>query len=100
MTEGRPIERLPVPEEVILPLSQHLGAPSRPVVSAGDRVYRGQLLAEAGGFVSVPLHASVTGTIKAIEKRHHPAGHLGEAIVIATDPASPQTLYNEHAIDW
>lgn len=100
MTEGRPIERLPVPDEVILPLSQHLGAPSRPVVSVGDRVYRGQLLAEAGGFVSVPLHASVTGTVKAIEKRHHPAGHLSEAIVIATDLASPQTLYNERAIDW
>ncbi|MFQ5510993.1 MAG: electron transport complex subunit RsxC [Candidatus Krumholzibacteriia bacterium] len=100
MTEGRLIERLPVPDEVVLPLSQHLGAPSKPIVSVGDKVYRGQMIAEAGGFVSVPLHASVTGRVKAVEKRHHPSGRLIDAIVIATDPHSPQTLYDGGPREW
>ncbi|MCB2153257.1 electron transport complex subunit RsxC [bacterium] len=100
LTEGRLIERIPMPAEVVLPLSQHLGAPSVALVKAGDRVYRGQLIAKAGGFVSVPLHASVTGKVKAIELRHHPSGRMVESIVIATDPSSPQTLHNEEPVDW
>jgi electron transport complex protein RnfC len=100
LTEGLPLERLPVPHEVVLPLNQHLGAPSKPIVGVGDKVYRGQRIAEASGFVSVALHASVTGRVTAIEKRHHPTGRLEDAIVIATDLGSPQTLYNEGPIDW
>ena len=100
LTEGRPLERLPVPHEVVLPLNQHLGAPSKCIVAVGDKVYRGQRIAEANGFVSVALHASVTGRVTAIEKRHHPSGRLDEAIVIATDPGSPQTLYDEGPTDW
>lgn len=99
-TEGRLIERLPFPGEVVLPLSQHLGAPSKPVVSVGDKVYRGQVIAEAGGFVSVPLHASATGTVTAIEPRHHPTGRMVDAVVIRCDPNSPQTLYDEHRVEW
>ncbi len=100
LTADRLIERLPVPDEVVLPLSQHLGAPSKPVVTVGEKVYRGQLVAEAVGFVSVPLHASVTGKVTAIEKRHHPSGRLVESIVIASDPHSPQTLYDGGRRDW
>ncbi len=100
LTRERHIERVPFPEQVVLPLSQHLGAPSKPVVEVGDRVFRGQKIAEAGGFVSVPLHASVTGTVVAIEPRPHPTGRLVDAIVIETDPASPQTLYGEEPIEW
>jgi len=100
MTRGRLIERIPFPDEVILPLSQHLGAPSKPVVAVGDTVHRGQLIAEACGFVSVPLHASVTGRVTAIEKRFHPSGRPSEAIVIACDPTSPQTLYEEGPLQW
>jgi electron transport complex protein RnfC len=100
LTSGKPIERIPVPDEVILHLSQHLGAPSRPVVAVGQKVARGQLVAEADGFVSVPLHASITGTVVAIEKRHHPSGRMTDAVVIARDPASAQTLYDEHPIPW
>jgi len=100
LTEGLPLERLPIPHEVVLPLSQHLGAPSKPVVKVGDKVYRGQRIAEASGFVSVALHASVTGRVTAIEKRHHPTGRLEDAIVIATDLASPQTLFDEGPMEW
>jgi electron transport complex protein RnfC len=100
LTRERALERIPFPDEVVLPLSQHLGGPSAPIVKPGDRVYRGQKIAEATGFVSVPLHASATGTVKAIEKRPHPTGRMDDAIVIACDPASPQTLYEERPIEW
>lgn len=99
-TEGQPIGRIPFPSEVALHLSQHLGAPSRPIVQPGDSVFRGQKIADAGGFVSVPLHSSVTGEVTAIEKRPHPTGRLDDAIIIATDPRSPQTLHDERALDW
>jgi len=100
LTEGQPLQRLPIPHEIVLPLNQHLGAPSKPIVAVGDKVFRGQRIAEASGFVSVALHASVTGRVTAIEKRHHPTGRLEDAVVIATDLGSPQTLYDEGPIDW
>ncbi|MBF8270878.1 MAG: Electron transport complex protein rnfC [Gammaproteobacteria bacterium] len=99
-TLGSLIQRMPFPAEVVLPLSQHLGASSKPVVKSGDKVYRGQLIAAADGFMSVPLHASVTGQVTAIEKRHHPSGKMVEAIIIASDLNSPQTLFNEGPIAW
>lgn len=91
---------MPFSDEVILPLSQHLGKPSIPVVAVGNKVYRGQLIAAADGFMSVPLHASVSGHVSAIEKRHHPSGNLLEAIVIACDPNSAQALYDEGPLPW
>ena len=100
LTASRPIERIKFPDQVVLPLSQHIGAPSRPIVKAGDKVFRGQVIAEAGGFVSVPLHSSVTGTVVGIEKRHHPNGSLAECIVIDVDHTSAQTLYDGHELDW
>ena len=100
MTRHLPIERMPFMSEVVLPLSQHLGAPSVPLVKTGDKVYRGQLIAKASGFVSVGLHASVTGTVKSLDLRHHPSGKMVESITIETDPFSPQTLYNEHQMLW
>jgi electron transport complex protein RnfC len=100
LTAEQRIERMPFPDEVVLPLRQHLGAPSKPVVAVGDRVFRGQLIAEASGFVSVPLHASATGRVTAIEKRRHPAGNMSEAIVIEVDHSSPQALYDDTPHDW
>ncbi|MBT8399635.1 MAG: electron transport complex subunit RsxC [Rhodothermia bacterium] len=100
LTHDRPIERLPFMDELVLPLSQHLGSASRPVVSVGEYVYRGQLIAEADGFVSANLHASATGTISAIELRNHPSGRVVDSIVLTPDPVSPQTLYNERSIDF
>ena len=99
-TSGEPIGRMPFPDEVVLPLSQHLGAPSKPVVKPGDKVYRGQLIAGSDGFLSVPLHASVTGRVRSIEKHIHPTGRMVDSIIINTDPNSPQTLYNEGTIPW
>ncbi len=57
---------MPPVEEVILPFSQHIGAPAKPIVKEGDEVFVGTLIAEAGGFVSAPVHSSVSGTVKKI----------------------------------
>lgn len=100
LTRSLPIERMPFVEEYVLPLSQHLGGPSKPVVKVGQKVYRGKVIAEAGGFVSAALHASVTGVISAIEPRPHPTGRMVESIVIKRALHSAQKLYDEHGYDW
>jgi len=70
-SEGRPIEILAPPEIAIIPVSQHIGAPSEPIVKKGDRVLMGQKIAEAKGFVSVPQHSSVAGTVTKIGLHPH-----------------------------
>jgi electron transport complex protein RnfC len=80
-TAGRAIEDLPPPAEVVLPLSQHLGDPAVPIVKKGDVVRRGQKIAEAAGN-GVPLHATIHGKVKAIEKLAHPTRVQALAIVL------------------
>ncbi|MFK7975134.1 MAG: electron transport complex subunit RsxC [Halioglobus sp.] len=84
---AKPIADAGIPDELVLPLSQHIGAPAKPVVAIGDWVLKGQLIAEAAGFVSVPLHAPTSGSISAIESRliAHASGHSAPCIVIAPD---------------
>ena len=67
-TEAKPVEKLPIPPQVIIPVQQHIGAPSRPVVEVGAKVRAGDPVSEAAGFVSVPAHASISGTVTAIEQ--------------------------------
>ncbi len=98
-TVGLPIERMPFVERYVLPLSQHTGAPSRPLVQVGERVTRGQMIAEAVGFISTALHASVDGRVVAIAPRSHPSGRLGPAIEIAAESSSPQRLPAGEALD-
>ena len=99
-TAALPIERIPFPDEVVIPLSQHIGAPSVPIVGPGDRVERGDTIAEAQGFVSVPQHASATGTVKEILRWPHPTGQLLPAIRIEVDPYSVQTQRPRTIPDW
>lgn len=91
-TAGLPTERMPFGARYVLPLSQHTGAPSRPVVAVGDRVVRGQLIAEPAAWVSVGLHAPVTGTVASLASRRHPNGQVLPAIEIETDPYASQRL--------
>lgn len=91
-TEACAIRRVPFVDEYLLPLNQHIGAPARAIVRAGQKVERGQLIAESVGFVSTALHAPVTGTVKAVELRAHPSGKRLETIVIVTDPYSSQKI--------
>ena len=74
-----------IPESVLLPMSQHIGAPSTPVVKVGDTVYVGTLIAEAGGFVGAPIHSSVSGTVKKIESYLSSQGKVTPAIRIESD---------------
>lgn len=84
---AEPIREAPLPDQIVLPLSQHAGLPSMPVVEVGDRVLRGQLLAAPEGLISAALHASTSGTVTAIGQRPvpHPSGLTGECIVIEPD---------------
>ncbi|MBN2797716.1 MAG: electron transport complex subunit RsxC [Deltaproteobacteria bacterium] len=98
-TEKLPIRRYPFPRRVVLPLSQHIGAPSRALVAVGDRVQRGQLIANPGGFVSTALHASVTGTVVEIAPYRVSSGALVPSIVIETDPFDAQRLEERPPLD-
>ena len=90
LTADVPTRRMPFPEQLVLPLRQHIGAPAKALVKKGDRVERGDKVAEAGGFVSVPIHASAAGKVKEVAKRAHPDGSYSEAIVIDVEPHSAQ----------
>lgn len=76
------IERLPLPKTVYISMGQHLGAPAEPCVAVGDKVKVGQLIANPTGFVSAPVHSSVSGTVKSIEMVKDLAGRPGKAVVI------------------
>ena len=80
-----PIQYMPVPEKVIIPLQQHIGAPPDLAVEKGEHVKKGQPLANASKFVSVPVHASTSGTIVSIEKMPHPFGTKLTSIIIESD---------------
>ncbi len=84
-TAGRPVEEAPLPERLVVPLSQHIGAPARPVVKKGDRVLAGQKIGEPVGFVSVPVHAPTSGRVVAVEPAPHPLGTPQPAVVIEPD---------------
>ena len=78
---------------LVYPLSQHIGAPAAPVVAVGDHVLKGQKIAEAGGFVSAPIYASVSGTVKAIEPHFNPTGAKVNCIVIENDGEYAEVEY-------
>lgn len=94
LSKDKPIRTYKPVGELVFPLSQHIGAPAKPVVSIGDRVLRGQLIAEAGGFVSAPIHSSVSGTVRKIEPRRVVTGDLINSIIIENDNEYEEIPYN------
>jgi electron transport complex protein RnfC len=90
VTSGIASRRFPFPDEIILPLSQHIGAPAEALVKPGDHVERGDIIAAAAGFISSSVHASAAGTVKSIELWPHPSGVMAPSIRIAVDPNSTQ----------
>ena len=98
ISKDRPIEKVEAGEKLYFSLSQHIGAPAKALVEKGDRVLRGQMIAEAGGFVSAPVYASVSGTVTGFEKMRMPAGGLTECIVVENDHAYEEAAYEP--ADW
>lgn len=94
LAKDQPIRRIKPKEILVYPLSQHIGAPASPIVAVGDTILRGQKIAEAGGFVSAPVFASVSGTVKAIEPRHVATGDLVNSIIIENDGEMKETDFH------
>jgi electron transport complex protein RnfC len=78
-------KHMPIPDKVVIFLSQHIGSFSKPIVAVGDMVKKGQLVAEPGSFVSINMHASISGKVSKIEKFPHPSGALVTGIEIESD---------------
>ncbi|MBA1263687.1 electron transport complex subunit RsxC [Stutzerimonas stutzeri] len=87
LSNRTPVRQMPLPARLIVPLAQHLGAPAEPCVTLGEPVLKGQLIAEASGFVSAPLHAPTSGTVSFIGPQPYPhvSGMTATAIVIDSD---------------
>ena len=93
LSKDKPIREVLPKGDLIYPLSQHIGAPAAAIVKKGDKVLAGQKIAEASGFVSAPIYATVSGTVKAVEPRRVVTGDNVMSIVVENDG-----LYEE--IEW
>lgn len=85
LSKDKPIKAILPKGDLVYPMSQHIGAPAVPIVKKGDRVLTGQRIADAGGFVSAPIYATVSGTVKAIEPRRIVTGDSVMSIVVEND---------------
>lgn len=86
LTEHKPVRNAPLPARVAIPLSQHAGVPSKPVVKKGDTVKTGTLLGESDGRISVPTHSSVSGTVADVVNLRHPlTGRFVQTVIIESD---------------
>ena len=86
------LERFPEPKTLVISMSQHLGAPANPIVQVGDTVKVGQKIGEAAGFISAPVHSSVSGTVVAVEPRMH-ATRGSEVMAVVIESDGKDTLY-------
>ncbi|MFC4870931.1 electron transport complex subunit RsxC [Negadavirga shengliensis] len=98
-TNGLPIRQFPFAPMFILPVSQHLGKPSDIVVREGQEVLRGQILAKANGYMSVPLHSPVTGTIRKITSVRLISGKMSLGIYLEPFPSSGQEVIEGIPVD-
>jgi electron transport complex protein RnfC len=85
LAEKMPIETLALPSRVVIPVSQHIGAPAKVIVKIGDEVKKGQKIGDSEGFVSIPIHSSISGKVKAIGTFPHPVGSQALSVVIESD---------------
>ena len=82
LTSDKVTQIAALPKQAIFPLSQHIGAPAKPVVQKGDKVKVGTMIAEAGGFVSAPIYSSVSGTVFKIDEAIDATGYRKPSIII------------------
>ena len=95
LSRDRVIQDIRPGKELAYLVSQHIGAPAKPIVKKGDRVLVGQMIAEAGGFVSAPVYASVSGVVKGIEKRLTATGGYCDAIIVENDEVYESVAFEE-----
>ena len=88
-TAHKAVEDAPIPAEVVIPLLQHVGAPNEPTVVRGDQVEVGQRIGESESFISAPVHASVSGAVRAVEERTNFAGKAVNSVIIDANPDQP-----------
>ena len=104
LSNDKAIVEMPCPAELVISMSQHLGAPAKCLVKAGDYVVKGQLIGEKNGFISVPVHASASGLVKTVEPRLGAAGGTAPAVVLDTTAPAPADLPTANcqlpALDW
>ena len=93
LSKDKPIKEVLPKGDLVYPLSQHIGAPAKPIVKVGDKVKTGQMIAEAGGFVSANIFATVSGTVKKIEKHRVPVGDMVESIIVENDGLYEEVEY-------
>lgn len=93
LSKDSPVTAIEAGDTLYYSVSQHIGAPAKPVVAKGDRVLKGQMVAEAGGFVSAPVYATVSGTVKGIEKMRMAGGNLADCIVVENDRQMEEVSY-------
>ena len=94
LSKDKPIQDVLPKGDLVYPVSQHIGAPAKPIVQKGDRVLVGQKIAESGGFVSAPVYASVSGTVKAVEPRRVVTGDSVMSIVVEDDGLYEEVGFN------
>lgn len=99
LSAGKAIETISLPDDVYIPLSQHIGAPCEPLVQKGDHVKTGQIIANSSSYVSAPVHASITGVVKDIGKYYHPVGKRMNMIHIKRE-GEEEWEYLEKLDDW
>ncbi len=99
-TENKPVEICPAPAQAVIPMQQHIGAPCEPMVKPGDSVKMGQKIGQPKGFVSAPIHASISGIVKAIEPRPHAGGGHVLSVMIDNDGLdTPEDSLNTTSLD-
>ena len=93
LSKDKPMKAVLPKGDLVYPLSQHIGAPARPIVAKGDHVLAGQKIAEAGGFVSASVFCTVSGTVKSIEPRRVVTGDNVMSIVVENDQRYEEVEY-------
>ncbi|MDE6419816.1 MAG: electron transport complex subunit RsxC [Lachnospiraceae bacterium] len=95
LSKDKPMKAVLPKGDLVYPLSQHIGAPATPIVQKGDHVLTGQKIAEAGGYVSAPIYATVSGTVKAIEPRRVATGGMVNSIIVENDGKYDEVTYEK-----
>lgn len=96
LASGKAISQAALPKRIVVPLSQHIGAPAKPEVNIGDEVKKGQVIGTTTGFVSSPVHSSISGKVIAIAEFPMSTGRMVQSIVIESDGKDEAVPFREH----